>query len=219
MTLNIITYTLGAFQVHNYLVLDTETQKAILIDTGYQPDEIIEDLKAHNAELEAILYTHAHVDHMQGHGDIRKHYPDIPAYIHPEEQFWIDALQMQAAYYGMEIPEQPKITHSIKAKQVLDFGWIQFEARFCPGHTPGGISFYCKDQGWVFTGDSLFAGSIGRTDFPRGDHQQLMHSIEKQLLTLPDETEVFSGHGPVTTIGEERLFNPHLQVLNKKKRR
>jgi glyoxylase-like metal-dependent hydrolase (beta-lactamase superfamily II) len=204
------TYTLGMFQVHNYLLVDTDTREAVLIDTGKNPQAVLDTLAQEDLDLTLILYTHTHIDHVEGHHVIRQAYPDVPAWMHAEDQFWIDALPMQAEMFQMKPPPPPIITGFVTPGQVFELTNCTFEARFCPGHTPGGISYYVKEGPFVFTGDSLFAGSIGRTDFPRGDFDTLMDSINTQLLTLPDDTWVYSGHGPVTTIGDERRQNPYI---------
>lgn len=207
-------YTLGMFQVHNYLLFDTETKEAVLFDTGANPQEILQTIEEEGLDLKLLLYTHTHIDHVEGHEVIRKAYPDLPAYMHREEQFWVDALPMQAQMFHMTPPSPPVITGYVEPGQVFTLTNFTIEARFCPGHTPGGISYYVKEGPFVFTGDTIFAGSIGRTDFPRGDFETLMNAINTQILTLPDNTILYSGHGPVTTVGEERRSNPFvLQYL------
>lgn len=207
-------FTLGMFQVHNYLLFDTETKNTVLIDTGKDPHVIVDTLKQEGLHLKLILYTHTHIDHVEGHAVIREAYPDVPAWMHPEEQFWVDALPMQAGMFGMEPPKPPVITGFVQPGQRFEFAHFSLEARFCPGHTPGGITYYVPEGPFAFTGDTIFAGSIGRTDFPKGDFQALMNSIASQILTLPDETTIYSGHGPVTTVGKEREANPFvLQYL------
>ncbi len=206
--LKVKSFTLGAFQVHNYLLYDTDTREAVLIDTGKDPEPILQAIATESLDLKLLLYTHTHIDHVEGHGTIRQAYPDLPAWMHPEEQFWVEALPMQAQMFQMPIPEPPVITGFVTPGQIFTLNHFTLEVRFCPGHTPGGISYYVKEGPFLFTGDTIFAGSIGRTDFPKGDFQELMDSIETQILTLPDETIVYPGHGPSTTIGQERMTNP-----------
>lgn len=210
MSIKVIEFTLGRFQTHNYLVYDDKTKRCVLIDTGEDPKPILQALKEHQLNLELILYTHAHIDHMAGCGLIQSQYPLVPLWVHKKEMFWIDLLATQASKYGIPEPTKPMITGYIQDKQVFDMGTFKLESRFCPGHTPGGISFYCPEAKLVFTGDSLFAGTIGRTDFPKGDHATLIKSIQTQLMTLPEETLVYSGHGPQTSIGIEKAHNPYL---------
>lgn len=207
-------FTLGMFQVHNYLLYDTDTREAVLIDTGKNPEDVLAFLDKNQLDMKLLLYTHTHIDHVEGHHTIREAFPDLPAWMHTEEQFWVDALPMQAEMFGMSVPEPPVITGYVEHGQVFKLTNMTLESRFCPGHTPGGISYYVPEGPFVFTGDTIFAGSIGRTDFPRGDFKTLMTSIETQILTLPDDTLIYSGHGPVTTVGEERQNNPFvLQYL------
>ena len=196
------------FQVHNYLLYDTETREAVLIDTGKDPQAVLDFLTDNQLDLKLLLYTHTHLDHVEGHSTIRRAYPDLPAWMHMEDQFWVDALPMQAEMFGMKTPEAPVITGYVQPGQVFTLENCTLEARFCPGHTPGGISYFAKEAPFVFTGDTIFAGSIGRTDFPRGDYKTLMNSIETQIMTLPDDTLIYSGHGDVTTVGTERQSNP-----------
>jgi glyoxylase-like metal-dependent hydrolase (beta-lactamase superfamily II) len=203
-------FTLGMFQVHNYLLYDTDTRESVLFDTGKNPDDVLSFLSANELDLKILLYTHTHIDHVEGHSTIRAAYPDLPAWMHTEEQFWVDALDMQAQMFGMTTPEPPVITGFVEHGQTFELGNMTIESRFCPGHTPGGISYYVPEGPFVFTGDTIFAGAIGRTDFPRGNFTDLMHSIETQILTLPDDTLIYSGHGPVTTVGEERRSNPYV---------
>ena len=210
MALAVKTFTLGAFSVHNYVLYDTDTREAVLIDSGYNPQAILTFLTEHNLTLSLWLYTHTHVDHLEGHGSIREVFPDIPAYVHAEEQFWIDRLQLSAETYGLPTPKEPYGFVFIEPGHTFTLTNMTIESRFCPGHTPGGLSFYVPEGPFVFTGDSLFQNSIGRTDFPRGDYDTLMTSITQQLLTLPDDTVVYSGHGDETTIGDERRHNPFI---------
>jgi hydroxyacylglutathione hydrolase len=208
--LNLKTYTLGLFQVHNYLLWDSESKEAVLIDTGNSPEAILTTIQQEGLDLKLLLYTHAHLDHIEGHGTIRAAYPDLPAWIYPEEQFWIEALPMQAQMFGMQTPEPPTITGFVQPGQKFTLSHFSLEARFCPGHTPGGISYYVPDGPFLFTGDTLFAGTIGRTDFPKGDYETLMQSIMTQILPLPDETILYPGHGEASTIGQERRSNPFI---------
>jgi hydroxyacylglutathione hydrolase len=208
MMLKVDCFTLGMFQVNNYLLYDPDTLEAVLIDTGKDPEVILQTLAQKRLALKLILYTHSHIDHIEGHGTIRKAYPDVPAWLHPEEQFWVDALPMQAEMFNLEPPDPPVITGYVEAGQVFALQNFSLEARFCPGHTPGGISYYAPQGPFLFTGDTIFSGTIGRTDFPKGDFETIMQSIESQILTLPDKTTIYPGHGPVTTVGEERRNNP-----------
>lgn len=208
--LHVDTFTLGMFEVHNYLLYDTDTREAVLFDTGENPTAIIETIRQKGLDLKLILYTHTHIDHIEGHSVIREAYPDVPAWAHAEEKFWLDAIPMQAQMFNMETPTAPVITGFLQPGQVFAFTHFTVEARFSPGHSPGGMVFYVKEGPFLFTGDVLFAGTIGRTDFPKGDFDTLMNAIASQILTLPDETAVYPGHGPITSIGTERQHNPFI---------
>lgn len=208
--LQVKTFTLGMFAVHNYLLFDTETKTTVLIDTGKAPYPILDFIAENKLDLKLLLYTHTHIDHVEGNQVIRDAYPDLPAWMHAEEQFWVDALPMQAQMFGMDKPPIPMIPGRIEPGQVFDCGTFTLESRFCPGHTPGGMSFYVPKGPFLFSGDTIFAGSIGRTDFPKGDFETLIQSIKTQVLTLPDETIIYSGHGEETTVGIEKAQNPYI---------
>lgn len=201
-------FTFGMFQVYNYLLYDTDTREAVMVDTGKDPYAMLEAIEAKQLDLKLLLYTHTHIDHIEGHSTVRDAYPDLPAWMHPEEEFWVKALPMQAQMFDMPVPEQPVITGFVQLGQIFGFTNFSLEARFCPGHTPGGISYYVKEGPFVFTGDTIFAGSIGRTDFPDGSFDDLRDAIHTKLFTLPDDTIVLPGHGPKTTIGREKRSNP-----------
>jgi hydroxyacylglutathione hydrolase len=207
--ISIETYTLGLFQVHSYLVWNHENRHAVLIDSGAQPNEILNFIATQALILEAILYTHTHLDHVEGYGLIKQQHPEIAAYYHSEDDFWLEALPEQAEMFRQPIPEKPVMTDTVSHGEWIKLKTGDFEVRHCPGHTPGGVSYVIEPH--VFTGDSLFKNTIGRTDFPRGDHKTLVEAISRQLLSLPDHFMVYSGHGGLTTIGEERLQNPYLR--------
>lgn len=208
--LKTLMFTLGIFQVHNYLLFDTETREAVLIDTGKDPEEILRTIEREQLDLKHIFYTHLHIDHIEGHAAVRKAYPDAPAWMHPAEQFWLESLSSQAQMFQIHAPEPPVITGLLQPGQLFRFEHFSVEVRFCPGHSSGGVSYYVKEGPYLFTGDTIFSSSIGRTDFPGGDFTVLMDSIATQILTLPDETILYSGHGPITTVGQERKSNPYV---------
>jgi hydroxyacylglutathione hydrolase len=206
--LRIYTYPLGPLQTNTYLVVNEETKQGIIIDAGMYPEELIK--KASNYKIEGILLTHAHFDHMGGVEEIRKAV-QAPVYIHPAEQSFIQnpALNLSAnwSFNGEGIKGQPA-EKEYKDGDMLELAGMKITVLETPGHTPGSVSLVIGKH--VFTGDALFQGSIGRTDFPGGSFSQLRKSIFDKLFTLPDDTVVYPGHGLTTTIGIEKRENPFL---------
>jgi glyoxylase-like metal-dependent hydrolase (beta-lactamase superfamily II) len=181
-----------------------------LVDPGGDLDKLLKIVKKEKVTIKRILLTHGHLDHvgaaMQASEKlgIEIYGPD------KEEQFWFDKLPMQAQMFGSGSINAFLPHHWLKEGDVVSLGNLQFEVLFCPGHTPGHIVFFEPKSRVVFVGDVLFAGSIGRTDFPKGNHAQLISSIKDNLFSLGDDVKVMPGHGPTTTIGHERKTNPHL---------
>ncbi|WP_020558215.1 MBL fold metallo-hydrolase [Thiofilum flexile] len=208
--MNYITIPVTAFAQNCSIVWNEETRHCSLIDPGGDAAKLIKAIEQHKLIPQAVWLTHGHMDHVGGARAIADHY-HIPI-IGPQEEdaFWLDALPMQAQRFGLPHAEALKPNQWLKHGDTLKLDDYSFEVRYTPGHTPGHVVLYSPDLKTVFVGDVLFAGSIGRTDFPRGNHQQLLDSIASQLLTLEDDIEVVPGHGPNTTIGYERQTNPYL---------
>lgn len=212
--------TVTAFQQHTRLVGCETTRKAICIDPGDEAERIVEALERLGLTLQAIALTHAHLDHVGGVAALKKLKPEAKINLHkgdefmyqslPEQPTWIGVPRAQWKALGFVFEQPPPVDDYWNDGQTYTVGELQFEVLHCPGHTPGHVVFYEPKEGVVFVGDVLFAGSIGRTDLPGGSTEQLLSSIKNKLLTLGDDVKVYSGHGPVTTIGEERLTNPFL---------
>ena len=212
--------TVTAFQQHTRILGCEETRQAICIDPGDEAERIVETLERHNLTLQAIALTHAHLDHVGGVAALKKLQPEAKISLHkgdefmyhalPDQPTWIGIPRSQWAALGFVFEEPPPVDHYWTDGEKYSVGKIEFEVLHCPGHTPGHVVFYAPVERKVFVGDVLFAGSIGRTDLPGGSTEQLLNSIREKLLTLGDDVKVYSGHGPVTTIGEERLTNPFL---------
>lgn len=212
--------TVTAFQQHTRIVGCEETKQAICIDPGDEAERIVETLERRGLALQAIALTHAHLDHVGAVKALKKLKPTAKINLHqgdkfmyqalPEQPAWIGIPRVQWAALGFEFEEPPPIDHYWTDGEKYAVGKLEFEVLHCPGHTPGHVVLYEPRERKVFVGDVLFAGSIGRTDLPGGSTEQLLSSIKSKLLTLGDDVEVYSGHGPVTTIGEERLTNPFL---------
>ncbi len=201
------------FAENTYIVFD-ESGEAVLIDPGcYTPQEcaqLQERLSALRLRPVRLLLTHAHIDHVFGNAFVYRTWGLLPE-CHRLERPLLENYPSICALYGLPRPEpSPMPEHFLEAGDVITFGNTQLEVRFTPGHSPGGVSFYCASSGFVMAGDALFYESIGRTDLPGGHHPTLIESIRTQLLTLPDATVVYAGHGPQTTIRHERMYNPFL---------
>jgi hydroxyacylglutathione hydrolase len=208
-TLHIETFTLSDLMTNCYFVHDGDV--GWLVDVGFQPEAMLHRAAESGVRIEKIVLTHAHADHIAGLGQARERFPDAPVMIHPDEQaFLTDANLNLSAPFGMPITFA-EAEQTLEPGQMLTLGDSTFEVRHTPGHSPGGVSLIAHDQGKAIVGDALFAGSIGRTDFPTSDHDALIRGIREQLLTLPDDTMIHPGHGPTSTIGQERRTNPFLQ--------
>ena len=181
---------------------------------------IVETIDKHGFELQAIACTHAHLDHIGGVAGLKKKKPGAKVIIHPADEFiyealpqqpaWIGIPESQFAAYGFDFEPPPKVDEHWSDGQIYKVGELSFQVIHCPGHTPGHVVLFEPTERTVFVGDCLFAGSIGRTDLPGGSSDQLMDSLFNKLLPVGDDVKVYSGHGPVTTIGDERLTNPFL---------
>jgi glyoxylase-like metal-dependent hydrolase (beta-lactamase superfamily II) len=171
---------------------------------------MIEALRESGEELEAVYLTHAHIDHVEGIPYLRA-YSDAPIYLHPADLELYDRVESQAAWFGLTLAGPlPKPDRELLPGMRILVGQHELEVRFTPGHAPGHVIFYSVELGVALVGDVIFAGSIGRTDLPGGDFRQLMDSIHSEILTLPDRTRLLSGHGPETTVRQERMGNPFL---------
>lgn len=206
MSLNIHTFVLGMFQENCYLVVDDATKQAVIIDPGQDPDEVIEAIEG--LDVVGIWITHAHLDHIAGLREVKEAAPNAKVLIHEVEKDWLTdpALNGSERYPEYIDPiDGPGADALIAHGDTLTIGEHKLEVRFAPGHSPGHVVFV--GDGFVLAGDTLFNNGIGRTDLPGGDMPQLIKSIREQLYTLPEDTVVYSGHGPTTTIGRERKSN------------
>lgn len=209
--MKIQTLVLGQFETNCYVLTSDESAKdCVIIDTGLDADPLIDLLKSGQLNPEALILTHAHVDHIAGINALRQNWPEIRIAVHRDDaEMLIDPVANLSTLIGVFVKTEPADI-IIDDGQTLDFAGISFDVMHTPGHTPGGISLYNKEDGIVFAGDVLFADSIGRTDFPGGSFDTLVASIKNKLLTLAAETIVYSGHGPTTTIEHESKFNQFL---------
>jgi len=212
MKLEIACLSLGPVGTNCYIVVDAATREAVVVDPGWDAHLIMSHAEKMKAKVRAVWLTHSHFDHIGGVAGLAR-VLNIPVALHSKE-LPLYKMRGGAKLFGLDIDEPPepkiKLEEYVNGDQRLEIGSLKFEVRYVPGHTQGHVAFYQKDDGVIFSGDVLFRGSIGRTDLPGGNHEQLISSIQTQLLTLPDSTVVYSGHGEPTTVGEERETNPFL---------
>ncbi len=202
--------TLGPVQANCY-ILWNDQKEGLIIDPGSEGDRIIQELNALGVKPIAVLLTHAHFDHIGALDEVREKW-NLPVYLHKKEFDWLGDPQLNgSSFFPMVKPVSVKpADHELRPGEELKVGSFSCKVLHTPGHSPGSVSFYFEESGIVVSGDALFMGSIGRTDLPGGNHDQLIKSIHDELLTLDEDTEVLSGHGPSTTIGEEMNTNPFL---------
>jgi Zn-dependent hydrolases, including glyoxylases len=203
---------LGPLQCNCSIFGDSAGGEAIVIDPGDEISKVEAVLKRHNLTVKAIVITHAHIDHIGGARKL-KQLTGAPVYMNERDQILYDNLEMQAAWLGVETPEQTAIDVNAREGGAVSLGSAEFHILETPGHTQGSLSVWIPAEQKLVAGDTLFRDSIGRTDLPGGDGRMILRSIHDKLLPLPDETQVIPGHGQVTTIGRERERNPFLQGL------
>lgn len=199
------------FQQNCSIIICSETNKAAVVDPGGEIERLVERINELGVTLEKILITHAHIDHAGGTKDLAEHF-DLPIEGPQQEDiFWIDRLSDQSRMF--QFPEaKPFVpTRWLEHDDTVSVGNLTFDVKHCPGHTPGHVVFINHDNKLAWVGDVLFKGSMGRTDFPRGDHQTLIDSIHSSLMSLPDDYQFISGHGDISTIGHERNTNPYIR--------
>ncbi len=199
--------TVGPFQENCYIVGDEEI--GALIDPGDEATRIALTVERIGIQIGQIVATHAHIDHVRAIAPLKDEY-GCPVLMHAEAEAMLRTAPQQAMMMGLRFGKVPEVDRHITDGEVLEVGSLRLHSLYTPGHAPGHLAFYAEEQGIVFSGDALFAGSVGRVDLPGGSMEVLMQSISERLLTLPDETRVLSGHGPETTIGQERATNPFL---------
>jgi len=208
--LHIAGFALGQWQTNCYVV-HAAGGAAWFVDAGFQPGPMLDYAREHDLHPEKLVLTHAHVDHIGGVAAVRDAYPGLPIAIHRDEAGFLSDTGLNLSAYLAEPVVAPDADEMLDHGQRLTLSGVAFEVRHTPGHSPGGITLYQREHAVALVGDALFAGSIGRHDFPTSDGPLLIRSIHAQLLTLPDETRVLPGHGPETTIGAERVGNPFLR--------
>jgi len=209
MSLLIQTFVLGPLENNTYLLVDDERAEAAVIDPSFDCSPVLEAVRAQNLRLTKILLTHSHFDHIAGVAQLSEAFPGVAVGLHPGDlDLWRQGGA--SALIGLQLKLEGEPTLSFYHGQQLAVGGHRLEVRQAPGQTPGHVLFYAPSAAAAFCGDVIFFGSIGRTDLPGGSQEQLLHSIRAQVLTLPDETVLYPGHGEPTTVAHERHNNPFL---------
>ena len=205
-------FSVNQFQENSYVVSD-ETGYCLVVDAGFffqkEIDEVLNYLHTQNLKPVGLVNTHCHFDHLMGVDFIRNKF-GIPFECHKDDAFWLPLASVQARSFGITMPEMANADHFFQADQELHFGNSFLQVIHVPGHSPGHVVFYSPGNQFLMAGDVLFHSSIGRSDLPGGNYDQLVRSIKEKLLVLPPETIVWSGHGVETSIGFEKLNNPYL---------
>ena len=208
--LQIKSFTFNPFAENTYVLYD-EMGEAVIIDPGcYEKSEkaeLFDFVKAEQLTPVKVLNTHCHIDHVLGNAFVINTY-DIPLWFHKDEEPILRAVPSYASNYGFPMYQDSQASHYIKDGEVVKFGHTALQSILVPGHAPGHLVFYHEESKTCIGGDTLFQGSIGRTDLPGGHHETLLKAIKSRLFALPDDTTVYPGHGPATTIGEEKIYNP-----------
>lgn len=209
--IEILQLPLGPLQTNCYILACQETLKAAVLDPSWNGRSIAATAEERGWEISHILLTHSHFDHVAGLAELKEE-SNAPIYIHLDAVEMLQNAHLLASMWQIHIPAPPPPNEMLSEGQVINVGNLELHVLYTPGHAPGHVCFHLPDHRVLFDGDVLFKQSIGRTDFPGSDYHVLMRSIREKLLVLPDETRVFSGHGPATTIGDERRHNPFLNV-------
>ena len=211
MPIKIKSLTLGPFATNAYLIADSQTGNTILIDPVDDAPAILAAARDEGWTIKLMIATHAHLDHVLASAAIKQAL-DIPFYIHEDCEALLAEIPMQGVFFGLgELPAAARPDRLLTSEsEIIELDAIRLQSLFTPGHAPGHLSFYLAEYKILFSGDTLFAGSIGRTDLPGGDHALLMRSIIDKLMVLDNDVQVLPGHMGITTIGRERLTNPFL---------
>lgn len=204
------TLAVGPFMANCYILGCEETKQAAVIDPGGDIDKILLSLAESGLRVNSIINTHAHMDHAAGNGEL-KAATGAELLLHELEVPLLRHIKTSAASWGLSVEDSPPPDRTLADGETVSFGTVSLTVIHTPGHSPGGISLYTN--GCVFVGDTLFAGSIGRTDLPGGNYNTLISSIKNKLFPLGDAVRVFTGHGPETTIEREKRFNPFVNML------
>jgi glyoxylase-like metal-dependent hydrolase (beta-lactamase superfamily II) len=196
---------LGPLENNSYLIVHEATRETAVVDVGFEPEAVIDAIRRRKLHVSLLLNTHAHYDHVAGMREIQEACGG-EYHLHPDDRPLLDHLTDQGAAFGFPPADPPERVHPLADRQTIELSGDAIEVIHTPGHSPGGVCFRHGD--WLISGDTLFAGSIGRTDLPGGSFEDLERVIRERLFVLGDAVRVYPGHGPETTIGEERMHNP-----------
>lgn len=203
-------FALGPWETNCYVIRDAD--RCWIVDAGYEPEPMLDWLASEGLTPEAVLLTHAHLDHIAGLHEVRQRFPDLPILIHPAEQAFLTDTYLNLSSFLAAPVVAPEATGTLEHGQVLPLGQSEWHIYHTPGHSPGGITLHCPTLATAIVGDTLFAGSVGRTDFPTSEPDTLIRSIRDRLFTLPPHTRVLPGHGEETTVEREMASNPYVGV-------
>ena len=210
MTLRAVVVPVTPFAQNCSVIWCDVTGRGAVIDPGGDVDRILDVVDSNGVKLEKILLTHAHIDHAGAAAELARRFSLPIEGPHPDDRFWIEQLPQQGTMFGLGRTESFEPTRWLGQGDAVTVGDVTLDVRHCPGHTPGHVVFFEPGSRLAFVGDVLFAGSIGRTDFPQGNHQQLIDSITQRLWPMGDDTVFIPGHGPESTFGRERRSNPYV---------
>ena len=208
-------FTFNILRENTYVIYDENSSDCAVIDPGmYYPEEereLVDFFNENNLVPSKILFTHCHLDHLFGARFLKSVYPLLKTYADEREQYFITNVEEQGQMFGLKMETPPSISNYVFDGEMITVANSELKVLSTPGHSPGGVCFYNEKDAVVFSGDALFANGIGRTDLYGGSYQNLIQAIQTKLMTLPENTKVLCGHGPATTIGEEKHSNPYIQ--------
>lgn len=210
MPLKVRSYTLGPFATNCYFLYDPEERVGVIFDAGFAPARMLEDLRASGIRVKALINTHGHIDHVAGNREVLETFP-VPLYIHRADLPLLSSAPLQGQFFGITCEPSPPPTDTLEEGDEVVIGNYILKVLHTPGHTPGSLCFYDPLSRICVVGDTLFQGSVGRTDLPGGDWETLVRSIQEKLYTLPDDVVIYPGHMGISSIGEEKRTNPFVR--------
>ena len=208
--MEIVVIPVTPFAQNCSLIWDSTTMKGAFVDPGGEIEKLIKAASDNQVNIEKIILTHGHLDHVGGTVALAAHYKVPIIGPHVGDKFWLDALGQQSQMFGFPPAAPFEPNQWLNHKDSIELGELTLDVLHCPGHTPGHVALVERSSNQVIVGDIIFSGSIGRTDFPQGNHQQLIDSIKENILTLPENMVIYPGHGPTTTVGHEKATNPYV---------